>query len=105
MKLSTLGLDATSEGPLSKSGGSTYLVSYRYGLTKLATDLGLAIFEGDQVNLSDLLFKLNFPLSSQSSLSVWGLGHGTSATWTGTDGTSRGRRSTTRTTIRQTARR
>ena len=74
VKLSTVGLGATSEGPLSKNSGSSYLVSYRYGLTKLCNDLGISIGAGDQVEYHDLIFKLNFPLSNKSSLSVWGLG-------------------------------
>ena len=48
VKLSMVGLNATSEGPLSKKNGSSYLVSYRYGLTKLANDIGISISEGDQ---------------------------------------------------------
>ena len=76
VKLSTIGLDATSEGPLSKKNGSSYLVSYRYGLTKLLNDMGVTITAGDQLEYTDLLMKLNFPLSSQATFSLWGL-----ATW------------------------
>lgn len=74
VKLSTIGVDANSEGPLSKKGGSSYLVAYRYGLTKLCNDIGISIGAGDQVEYHDLLFKLNFPLSSRSNISVWALG-------------------------------
>ena len=74
VKLSTLGLDATSEGPLSRKSGSSYIVSYRYGLTKLLNDLNIGITEGDQSDYQDLLFKLNFPLDNSSTLSLWGLG-------------------------------
>ena len=87
VKLSMVGLNATSEGPLSKKNGSSYLVSYRYGLTKLANDIGVSISEGDQVAYHDLQFKLNFPLSDKSTFSLWGLGawSKTSFDWEGLD--------------------
>lgn len=78
-KISMVGVNATSEGPISKKNGSSYLVSYRYGMTKLANDIGLSINEGDQAGYHDVQFKLNFPLSSQSTFSVWGVGG-----WSGT---------------------
>ncbi|MBQ9312435.1 MAG: TonB-dependent receptor [Bacteroidales bacterium] len=74
VKLSTLGLDFTSEGPLSKTKGSSYIISYRYGLSKLTNDLGLGIFEGDQADYHDLSFKLNFPINNSSNFSLWGIG-------------------------------
>ena len=73
-KISTLGLDLTSEGPLSKNQGSSYLATYRYGLSKLANDLGIGILDGDQGDYHDLAFKLSFSLNNASSLHVWGLG-------------------------------
>ena len=74
VKLATLGLEATSEGPLSRKNGSSYIVSYRYGLTKLLNDIGVGVMDGDQADYHDLLFKLNFPLDNSSTLSLWGLG-------------------------------
>ena len=73
VKLSTLGLDLTSEGPLSKNG-SSYIISYRYGLTKMMNDLGWGILEGDQSDYQDLSLKLNFPIGKSSNLSLWGIG-------------------------------
>lgn len=72
VKLSTLGLDLTSEGALSKKAGSSYIVGYRYGLTNLSNALGLGILDGDQAEYQDLTLKLNFPLSSTTTLSAWG---------------------------------
>ncbi len=73
VKLSTMGLDLNSEGPISKEKGFSYLIAYRYGLTKLANDIGLGILDGDQGDYQDLAFKLNFPLR-RATISVWGLG-------------------------------
>lgn len=74
-KVSTLGVNLTSEGPLSrKSGASSYIVSYRYGLTKLLNDMGVGIIDGDQGDYHDLNVKLNFPLGSHATLSAWALG-------------------------------
>ena len=50
-RMSILGLDVTSEGPINKERGSSYIFSYRYGLTKPANDLGISIMEGDQAEI------------------------------------------------------
>ncbi len=73
-RLSVLGLDVTSEGPISRERGSSYIFSYRYGLTKLANDMGVSILEGDQADYQDLYFKVNYPVGKRGSISVWGLG-------------------------------
>lgn len=74
VKFATLGLDATSEVPLSKTSGSSYIVSYRYALTTLSRNLGMAITDGEQADYHDLTFKLNFPLGTSSTISLWGIG-------------------------------
>ena len=63
-----MGIDLSSEGPISKKRGSSYLVNYRFSTTSLAT--------GNDLNLKyqDLAFKLNFPTSKAGTFSVWGLG-------------------------------
>ena len=73
-RLSILGLDVTSEGPINRVSGSSYIFSYRYGLTKLANDMGVSILEGDQADYQDLYFKLNYPVGKRGTISVWGLG-------------------------------
>ena len=73
VRLSIMGIDLTSEGPVGKGGNSSYLISYRYGLTKLANDLKIGILQGDQGDYQDLAFNLNFQLGNATSLSVWGL--------------------------------
>ncbi len=63
-----MGIDLSSEGPISKKRGSSYLVNYRFSTTSLAT--------GNDLNLKyqDLSFKLNFPTSKAGTFSIWGLG-------------------------------
>ena len=63
-----MGIDLSSEGPISKKRGSSYLVNYRFSTTSLAT--------GNDLNLKyqDLAFKLNFPTSKAGTFSIWGLG-------------------------------
>ncbi|MDY6381152.1 MAG: TonB-dependent receptor [Synergistales bacterium] len=74
IKFSTVGLALCSEGPISKKYGSSYIISYRYGLSKITNDLGLKVLEGDQADYHNLVFKLNFPLSNSSTISLWGVG-------------------------------
>ena len=63
-----MGIDLSSEGPISKKRGSSYLVNYRFSTTSLAT--------GNDLNLKyqDLAFKLNFPTSKAGTFSICGLG-------------------------------
>ena len=63
-----MGIDLSSEGPISKKRGSSYLVNYRFSTTSLAS--------GNDLNLKyqDLSFKLNFPTSKAGTFSIWGLG-------------------------------
>ena len=74
LSLSAVGLQAASEGPLSRKRGSSYIASYRYGLSKLANDLGIGILDGDQGEYHDLHLKLTFPIAGSAELSAWGLG-------------------------------
>ena len=63
-----MGIDLSSEGPISKKRGSSYLVNYRFSTTSLAS--------GNDLNLKyqDLSFKLNCPTSKAGTFSIWGLG-------------------------------
>ncbi|MEM7374217.1 MAG: TonB-dependent receptor [Bacteroidota bacterium] len=71
-QLSFLGLDASTEGPISSSGNNSYLVNYRYsttGIIKEFVDVGIAI-----PTYQDLSFKLHFQLPNSGSLNVFGIG-------------------------------
>ena len=72
LQLSVLGLDATTEGPFTKSGNNSYLVNYRYSTTGLLNnflDVGIAI-----PTYQDLSFKLHFQLPNSGVLNVFGIG-------------------------------
>ena len=73
VRFSVMGIDLSTEGPIGNDSASSYLISYRYGLTKLANDLNIGILQGDQGDYQDLAFNLNFQLAKSTSLSVWGL--------------------------------
>jgi hypothetical protein len=70
LELATLGLRASTEGPVGKNGGS-YLVNYRYStlglLGKVTPDFDFPVFQ-------DATFKLNLPTKKTGTFSLFGLG-------------------------------
>lgn len=67
-----LGVDLSSEGPLSKNHKGSYLFNYRYstfGIIKpiLPADANIPVYQ-------DLCFKINLPTSKTGTFSLWGLG-------------------------------
>lgn len=70
-----LGISASSEGPLSKEGRSSYLFNYRYSTLALLTELGLDILgEQEDITFQDLSYKVRIPTKKFGSFSLWGLG-------------------------------
>ncbi|WP_462247341.1 TonB-dependent receptor [Ekhidna sp.] len=70
-----LGIAAASEGPISKSGRSSYLINYRYSTLALLTELGLDILgEQEDIAFQDLSYKVRIPTKKFGSFSIWGLG-------------------------------
>ncbi len=65
----TLGLDFTAEGPMNKETGSSYLVNYRFATVGLARFIGYPT----RPTYQDLSFNLNFPLSNNDNLKVFGI--------------------------------
>lgn len=65
-QIGLLGIDAASEGPISKKHNSSYIFNYRYSATGLITDADL--------KYHDLSFKLNFPTEKSGTFSIWGIG-------------------------------
>jgi len=55
----TTGLEALTEGPISKSNGSSYLIGYRYSLAGLAQAIGIDIGTTATPTYQDLSFKIN----------------------------------------------
>lgn len=68
-----IGVDLSSEGPLNKRKGSSYLVNYRYSFTGL---LGLAgvNFGGEKIDFQDVSVHLNFPTRKVGTFSFFGVG-------------------------------
>ncbi|MEM7297524.1 MAG: TonB-dependent receptor, partial [Bacteroidota bacterium] len=70
-----LGVAASSEGPISKSGKASYLVNYRYSTLALLTSLGLDILgEQEDITFQDVSYKVRIPTKKLGSFSLWGLG-------------------------------
>ncbi len=72
VQIGALGLDISSEGPLSKKSRASYLFNYRYstfGLIKpiLPPEANLPIYQ-------DLSFKINLPTKKAGIFSIWALG-------------------------------
>ncbi len=71
VQLGALGVDLSSEGPLSKNKRASYLFNYRYstfGLIKpiLPEDANVPIYQ-------DFSFKINLPTSKAGNFSIWAL--------------------------------
>lgn len=73
-QLGVLGIDLASEGPISKTGNSSYIVNYRYSTTSLIEKIQGKQHAGGTLDYQDLNFKLNFPTRKAGTFSLWGLG-------------------------------
>lgn len=67
------GLEATTEGPINKEKGSSYLVGYRYGLASVAQAVGVNIGTTATPSYQDLSFKLNSGTSKIGKFSMFGI--------------------------------
>ena len=74
VQLGTLGVVGTSEGPLSRNSGASYIFNYRYSFSTLARKIGLLSTDGDQADFQDMNFKFNFPTKKAGTFAVFGLG-------------------------------
>ncbi|WP_264847688.1 TonB-dependent receptor [Capnocytophaga catalasegens] len=72
-QVGVLGLDFSSEGPISRASGSSYLFNYRYSTFGLLGDLNL-IPADQRIKYQDLSFKFNFPTQRAGTFSFWGIG-------------------------------
>ncbi len=73
-QLGVLGTEATAEGPISRKGGSSFLINYRYSTLQIFQAIGLQLGTSSVPQYQDASFKLHFPLGRKGELSVWGLG-------------------------------
>jgi hypothetical protein len=53
------GLEATTEGPINKNNGSSYLLGYRYSLAGIAQGMGINIGTASTPSYQDLSYKIN----------------------------------------------
>lgn len=67
------GLEATTEGPINKEKGSTYLVGYRYSLAGVAQAAGVDIGTTATPTYQDLTFKLNGSTTKFGKFSLFGI--------------------------------
>ena len=74
VQVGTVGIEWTTEGPISKKHNSSYIFNYRYGFSTIARKLKLIETYGSQYDFQDLSFKLNFPTRKAGTFSVFGLG-------------------------------
>ena len=71
-QLGIIGIDFSSEGPLKKGSGSSFLFNYRYSTYAL---LGSLIpEEAGKIGYQDFSFKLNLPTKKAGNFSIWGIG-------------------------------
>ena len=74
VQVGSVGIEWTSEGPISKKNNSSFIVNYRYGFSTIARKLKLIDTYGSQYDFQDLSFKLNFPTQKAGTFSVFALG-------------------------------
>jgi len=67
------GLEAMTEGPISKSNGSSYLVGYRYSLAGIAQAMGINIGTTATPTYQDLSFKVNSGETKLGRFSLFGI--------------------------------
>lgn len=72
VKIGAIGLDLASEGPITGSGSSSYLVNYRYSTFSLIAPL--LPEDAGGVRYQNLSFKFNFPVLKGGTFSLWGIG-------------------------------
>ena len=67
------GLEATTEGPIQKDNGSSYLVGYRYSLAGIAQSMGINIGTTATPSYQDLSFKVNSGTTKMGKFSLFGI--------------------------------
>jgi TonB-dependent Receptor Plug Domain len=68
-----IGIDLSSEGPINRKKGSSYLINYRYSFTGLLGLMGMS-FGGEKIDFQDLALHLNFPTRKIGTFSVYAMG-------------------------------
>lgn len=72
VQICTMGVEVSSEGPISRKDNSSYLFNYRYSTMGLLAKT--KIIPGGQIpKFQDLIFKINFPTKNNGVFSLWGI--------------------------------
>lgn len=74
LQVGVLGVDLAAEGPFIKGKKASYLVNYRYSTLEMLKKAGIQIIGDAAPDFQDGAFKLFFPVSKNSTLSLWGMG-------------------------------
>ncbi|MCX6250090.1 MAG: TonB-dependent receptor [Bacteroidetes bacterium] len=67
------GLEAMTEGPISKANGSSYLIGYRYSLAGIAQAMGINIGTTATPTYQDLSFKINSGETKLGRFTLFGI--------------------------------
>ena len=67
------GLEATTEGPLNKSTGSSYIIGYRYALAGIAQAMGINIGTTAMPSYQDLSFNINSGNNKYGRFTLFGI--------------------------------
>jgi hypothetical protein len=68
------GLELLAEGPIQKSKGSSFMMSYRYSTLSLFSAVGIKFGNAGIPNYQDVSFKFHFPQTKLGSWSFFGIG-------------------------------
>ncbi len=80
-QLGTMGVDISSEGPLEKSSGASYLFNYRYSTMGLVKYVFPEEIKDFIPAYQDLLLKINVPTKKMGVFSLWGLASDDGQKW------------------------
>ncbi len=73
-QLGLLGTEVAAEGPIDYKSGSSFLIDYRYSTLQLFQGLNIKIGTTSIPQYQDLTFKLNFPVSKNATVALFGIG-------------------------------
>jgi len=68
------GLEFMAEGPMTKKGGNSFIVSYRHSFVTIADMLGMDIGTNAIPNYKDITFKFDFGTTKLGTFSLFGIG-------------------------------
>lgn len=74
IQLGVVGLEASTEGPFSKSSKSSYLINYRYSALGLIQKIANLDFGDAKLDFQDVSFKVNMPTQNAGLFTLFGLG-------------------------------